>query len=125
MATISYRPRGRGRGQKSGYFGSFASSLAFTTASSYNPSVASTILNFTSSFGSTFPGVSTTSSALMLSFNLDLKSRVKALDFNLRVLLSFRSPFSTWRFRLKIKAFTKQNMFYRSDILHDFSISSF
>ena len=49
----------------------------------------------------------------------------KALDFDLWVILSFRSPFSTLRFSLKVKSFSKQNIFYRSDILHDFSISSF
>ena len=49
----------------------------------------------------------------------------EALDFDLRVILSFRSPFPTWRFSLKIKSFAKQNMFYRSDILHDFSIARF
>ena len=48
-----------------------------------------------------------------------------ALDFDSRVIFSFRSGFSTLRFSLKIKSFAKQNMFYRSDILHDFSISSF
>ena len=53
------------------------------------------------------------------------KNWKNALDFDLRVILSFRSPFSTLRFSLKIKSFTKQNVFYRSDILHDFSISSF
>ena len=58
----------------------------------------------------------------ILSIQIDVE---KALDFDLRVILSFRSPFSTLRFSLKIKSFTKQNMFYRSDILHDFSISSF
>ena len=47
------------------------------------------------------------------------------LDFDLRVIVSFCSPFSTLQFSLKIKSFTKQNMFYRSDILHDFLISSF
>ena len=41
------------------------------------------------------------------------------------MILSFRSGFSTFRFSLKIKSFTKQKMFYRSDIFHDFSISSF
>ena len=46
----------------------------------------------------------------------------KALDFDKRVISSFRSPFSTLRFSLKIKSFTKQNMFYRSGIFHDFSI---
>ena len=49
----------------------------------------------------------------------------KALDFVLRVILSFRSPFSTLRFSLNIKSFAKQNLFYGSDILHDFPISSF
>ena len=48
-----------------------------------------------------------------------------ALNFDLRVILSFRSSFSTLRFGLKIKSFAKQNMFYRLHILHDFSISSF
>ena len=42
---------------------------------------------------------------------------VEALDFDLRVISSFRSPFSTLRFSLKIESFTKQNMFYSSDIL--------
>ena len=50
---------------------------------------------------------------------------VNALDFDLRVILSFCSPFSTLQFSLKIKSITKENMFYKSDILHDFSISSF
>ena len=50
---------------------------------------------------------------------------LKALDFDVQVISSFRSPFSTLCFSLKIKSFTKQNMFYRSDILHDFSISTF
>ena len=49
----------------------------------------------------------------------------EALDIELRVILSVRSPFPTWRFSLKNKSFAKQNMFYRSDILHDFSILSF
>ena len=57
-----------------------------------------------------------------LRIQINFKS---ALDFDWRVILSFRSPFSTLRFSLKIKSFTKQNMFYRSDILHDFSMSSF
>ena len=48
-----------------------------------------------------------------------------ALDFDSRGISSFRSGFLTLRFSLKIESFTKQNMFYRSDILHDFSISSF
>ena len=48
-----------------------------------------------------------------------------ALDFDLQVILSFRSPFSTLRFSLKSKSFAKQNMLNRLDILHDFSISSF
>ena len=56
----------------------------------------------------------------MLSIQIDT-----ALNFDSRVILSFRSPFSTLRFSLKIKSLTEQNMFYRSDILHDFSISSF
>ena len=37
-----------------------------------------------------------------------LKIFYKALDFDIRVLLSFRSPFSTLRFSLKTKSFTKQ-----------------
>ena len=49
----------------------------------------------------------------------------QALDFDLRGILSCRSPVLTLRFSLKIKSFAKQNMFYRSDILHDFSISCF
>ena len=53
------------------------------------------------------------------------QSLQKALDFDIRVILAFRSPFSTLRFSLKIKFFGKQNLFYISDILHDFSISSF
>ena len=48
-----------------------------------------------------------------------------ALDFDIQVILSERTRFSTLRFSLKIKSFTEQNNFYRSDILHDFSISSF
>ena len=36
----------------------------------------------------------------------------KALDFDLRVILSFHSPFSTLQFCLKIKYFTELNMFY-------------
>ena len=55
----------------------------------------------------------------------DPKCLKSALDFDSRVIFSFRSGFSTLRFSLKIKSFAKQNMFYRSDILHDFSISSF
>ena len=46
----------------------------------------------------------------------------KALDFDEQVILSVRSTLS---FCLKIKSITKQNMFYRSDILHNFLISSF
>ena len=61
----------------------------------------------------------------LLLINLDAHSVWKALDFDLRVILSERTTFSTLRFSLKIKSFTKQNMFYRSDILYDFSISSF
>ena len=53
------------------------------------------------------------------------RRNLEALDFDLRVILSFRSPFLTLRFSLNIKSFTEQNNFYRSDILHDFSISSF
>ena len=49
----------------------------------------------------------------------------KALDFVVRVNLSERTTFSTLRFSLKIKFLNKQNNFYRSDILHDFLISSF
>ena len=48
-----------------------------------------------------------------------------ALDFILRVILSFRSTFQLLSFSSKVKFFTEQNMFYTSDILHDFSISSF
>ena len=51
--------------------------------------------------------------------------KIKALDFDVPVILSFRLPFSTLRFSLKIKSFTKQNVFYRSDIFHEFSVSSF
>ena len=58
----------------------------------------------------------------LMSIQIDT---LKALDFDSRVILSFRSPFSTLRFSLKIKSFIEQNMFYRSDILHDFLISSF
>ena len=66
-------------------------------------------------------------------FSKDSKSKTvvqyialsKALYFELRVILSFRSPFSTLRFSLNIKSFTNQKMFYRIDILHDFLISSF
>ena len=49
---------------------------------------------------------------------------IKDLDFDLQVILLFRSPFSTLRYNFKIKAFTRQNMFCRLDILHDFPISS-
>ena len=49
----------------------------------------------------------------------------KALNFVLQVILSERTTFSTLRFSWKIKYFTEQNNFYRSDILHDFLISSF
>ena len=48
-----------------------------------------------------------------------------ALDYDFRGILVFRSPFSTLRFCFIIKFFTEQNMFYRSDILHQFLISSF
>ena len=48
-----------------------------------------------------------------------------ALDLKNRVILPFRSTISTLRFSLKIKYFVEQNIFYRLDILHDFSISSF
>ena len=48
-----------------------------------------------------------------------------ALDFEHRVILSFRSTISTLSFSWKIKYFTEQNIFYRLGILHDFSISSF
>ena len=48
-----------------------------------------------------------------------------ALDFKYRVISSFRSPISTLSFSWKIKHFVEQNIFYRSDILHDFPISSF
>ena len=41
-----------------------------------------------------------------------------ALDFDPRVILSFRSPFLTLRFSLKTKSFGKQNIVYRSDMLH-------
>ena len=58
----------------------------------------------------------------MLSIQIDT---FMALDFDIRVILSFRSPFFTLRNSLKIKSLSKQNMFYGSDILHDFSISSF
>ena len=61
----------------------------------------------------------------MLSSQIDTKSLKLALDFDIQVILSFRSPFLTLRFSLKIKSFALQNMFYRSYILHDFSISSF
>ena len=47
-----------------------------------------------------------------------------ALDLNYQVSLSFRLTISTLRFSWKIKHFTEQNVFYRLDILHDFSISS-
>ena len=47
-----------------------------------------------------------------------------ALDFESQVILSERSKNMTWRYSLKIKSFTKQNMLYKSDILHSFSISS-
>ena len=58
----------------------------------------------------------------MLSIGIDNQ---KAFNFHLQAILSFRSPFSTLRFRLKIKSFTKQNMFYKSDILRDFLFASF
>ena len=48
-----------------------------------------------------------------------------ALDFEEHHILSKRSKNLTLRFSLKIKTFAKQNMFFRSDILQDFSISSF
>ena len=49
---------------------------------------------------------------------------IKDLDFDLRVNLLFHSTFSTLRYNFKIKAFTRQNVFYRLDILHGFSSSS-
>ena len=52
------------------------------------------------------------------------KSRI-ALDFKIRAILSERSKNLTLRFSLKIKSFAQQNMFYRSDILYNFLISSF
>ena len=59
---------------------------------------------------------------LLLDCNFSDNFKKKSLDFHLRVILTFRSPFSTMRFSSKIKSLTKQNMFYRLDILHDFSI---
>ena len=47
-----------------------------------------------------------------------------ALDFEFQVILSERSKNMTWRISLNIKDFIKQNMIYKSDILHSFSISS-
>ena len=54
----------------------------------------------------------------------ETKLKKQALDFDIRVILSFCSPFLTLRSSLKIKSFTNQNMFYRSDIFLSFSISS-
>ena len=48
-----------------------------------------------------------------------------ALDLISPVHFSFRSTISTLSFSLKIKSLTKRNMFYRSDILHNFLIFSF
>ena len=48
-----------------------------------------------------------------------------ALDFEEHHILSERSKNLILRYSLKIKTFAKQNMFYRSDILHSFSISRF
>ena len=53
------------------------------------------------------------------------KVNSRALDLNSRVILSFRSTLLTLRFSLKIGNFTKWKLIYGSDILHDFSISSF
>ena len=64
-------------------------------------------------------------SSLALCLHTVSKVYILALDFDSRVILAFRSPFSTLRISLKIKYFTKQNMFYRLDILHEFLISSF
>ena len=44
-----------------------------------------------------------------------------ALDFECHLSLSERTTISTLRSSLKIKSCTKQNMFCRSDIVHDFS----
>ena len=49
----------------------------------------------------------------------------KALDFDLQHILVVSSTNSTFRFSFKIKLFINQSMFYRSDILYDFSICSF
>ena len=40
----------------------------------------------------------------MLSIQIDTKSQKFALDFDLQGILSFRSPFLTMRFSLKIKS---------------------
>ena len=50
---------------------------------------------------------------------------ILALNLNYRVDLSERSTISTLSISWKIKYFVKQNIFYISDILHDFLISSF
>ena len=47
-----------------------------------------------------------------------------ALDFEIQAILPGRTKNLTCRISLKIKSFAKQKMFYRSDILHSFSISS-
>ena len=60
---------------------------------------------------------------IALVFYTVLKVEI-ALDFESQVILSERSKNMTWRYSLKIKSFTIQNMLYKSDILHSFSISS-
>ena len=42
----------------------------------------------------------------MLSSQIDTKSLKLALDFDIQVILSFRSPFLNLRFSFKIKYFT-------------------
>ena len=55
---------------------------------------------------------------------LETCNKKVALQFSIRVNLSFRSQISTLPIGLKIKLFAKLNMFCRSDILNRISISS-
>ena len=47
-----------------------------------------------------------------------------ALDFDFRLILSFRSPIFTLSSSCKIKVLPKPKMFYSSDILHKFLMAS-
>ena len=64
-------------------------------------------------------------SGFLESIKLRFTSHFLALDFDLQIILSFRSPFSTLRFCLEIRFFAKQNCMFFRNILYDFSISSF